>query len=463
MLPKRSTQTRQRPLNLTTTNLQPQTPPAQKPSLSVVRVDTRRAVVRASPPTRLPRAVTSRSDFVITHRELVANLTVDTTTTVAFKAFPLNAGSTVTFPWLSTLSTCFDMYRILHLGFTFEPSVSQLTSGTYVMAADYDAVDTTSQRTMGYYATMTGAINRKITERSTFTLDVSRFQTAYASRFVAKTSSDNTSRTSTYGSFFFLSSPTTNATALGNLWVDYTIAFRNPELIPSNLSTNNMLLTHSANPPPLPLIASQSTATQGVHSPYSTTDVIYGQAPGPASSVSARATQVVTAVGDALLLAASIYSILAFAKPAALSLLLGYPLTHTVQDAPALFLHGPSRFRINGRMNIRVRVTSTPGSITQIRPAFHSNTLALSTDNLSWGYDTVGTPVFPLTTSVNFTAFVLIYTYELFTDHVDNLLTPTVIVTCAAGTTYDLESYPFAVIDSGSEYLSVAAVPRYQS
>lgn len=80
-------------------------------------------------------------DIRIAHREFVR----DISGSVAFTALVLavNPGLNGSFPWLSTIAKSFESYRFSKLKFCFETEAPTSSTGTVLMAIDYDANDAT--------------------------------------------------------------------------------------------------------------------------------------------------------------------------------------------------------------------------------------------------------------------------------------------------------------------------------
>lgn len=81
-------------------------------------------------------------DCIVIHKEFVTDL-VATTVAGAFSAvgIPINPANRFMFPWLSDLAVNFESYVFKALKFIFEPSVGTSTSGSVLMAVDYDIAD----------------------------------------------------------------------------------------------------------------------------------------------------------------------------------------------------------------------------------------------------------------------------------------------------------------------------------
>lgn len=75
------------------------------------------------------------------------------------QSLPLNPGIAETFPWLSNIANNYEFYQFVDLSFEYRPACSMITSGSVMLAIDYDAADTlpaTKQRLMSYMSAVQG-------------------------------------------------------------------------------------------------------------------------------------------------------------------------------------------------------------------------------------------------------------------------------------------------------------------
>jgi hypothetical protein len=105
-------------------------------------------VVRQNKPvtTHLPNG-----DILIRHREFVSDVNVSQA--FAAQTFSLNPGLPGSFPWLSTLARSYESYRFEKLQLSFETFSASTSTGTALIAIDYDASDaapTTKTQAMAY-------------------------------------------------------------------------------------------------------------------------------------------------------------------------------------------------------------------------------------------------------------------------------------------------------------------------
>lgn len=79
---------------------------------------------------------------VVTHKELIGSLESNATT-LSYNAvgFVVNPGKSSTFPWLSTIATNYDKYRILGLRAHFVSNQPTSTAGRVGVGIDYDSTD----------------------------------------------------------------------------------------------------------------------------------------------------------------------------------------------------------------------------------------------------------------------------------------------------------------------------------
>jgi hypothetical protein len=106
-----------------------------------------RVIGRAGPPkTRL-----TKRGMIVTHQELVNTLTSSAN---AFNASSLviNPGKAYVFPWLSTIATNYDKYRMLSMSVTLNPHLPTTTAGKMGIAFDPDSSDDVPSNRSEFFA-----------------------------------------------------------------------------------------------------------------------------------------------------------------------------------------------------------------------------------------------------------------------------------------------------------------------
>lgn len=80
------------------------------------------------------------TNCVIRNTEYVSDVTWDGSTTGPVISIDINPAAG-TFSWLGRIASCYDLFRIRSLTFTYTPTCSTQTPGVVVMAFDYDSSD----------------------------------------------------------------------------------------------------------------------------------------------------------------------------------------------------------------------------------------------------------------------------------------------------------------------------------
>jgi hypothetical protein len=188
--------------------------PASKGSVS----RTNRPNVKGSP----------NGDIVIRHREYVA----DVIGSIDFLAvaYPINPGMPGTFPWLSTVATSYESYQFENLEFCYEPQCSTETAGTAIVAIDYDASDPApvSKRAVMAYRNSVRSPSWSDCEQRSLSEDLHKQKSLFV-RSKAP-GADEDVRLYDVGNLFVCSQGQAGITAIGELYVEYTVKLMTPQL-----------------------------------------------------------------------------------------------------------------------------------------------------------------------------------------------------------------------------------------
>ena len=97
--------------------------------------------------TPVPSFGSMASGVIISHREYLGDLVSQGTGFYNTSVFPIQPGSSSTFPWLSTVASSFEMYEIIGCVFEFKSTSSEFSSvtggalGSIILATDYNSSD----------------------------------------------------------------------------------------------------------------------------------------------------------------------------------------------------------------------------------------------------------------------------------------------------------------------------------
>lgn len=176
--------------------------------------------------------------FRISKREFLGDVVGSTAFTLT--QYPLNPGYPATFPWLSTIATSFEQYRIHGCVFHFRSTCGDALSstnnalGTVVMATQYDALDDPFANKQGMEE-YTGSISGKPSIDIIHGVECAPHQTTLQNLYVRGLvlPSDSDERMYDMGILNIATVGMQASTTVGELWVSYDVEFFKPKL-PSN-------------------------------------------------------------------------------------------------------------------------------------------------------------------------------------------------------------------------------------
>jgi len=192
--------------------------------------------------TRAPRVKTSvpgeraRASRVITHREMCGTYTSGTsgfqvlTLTKPHGINPRNAGL---FPWLSYQAAGWEHYRIIKLKFTMVSGNPTTASGRVYAFIDYD-YDDAAASTIDQFSSADGAVTTNVWDTLSLTADPQKLHADHRWKFVL--GSNSVELRTVYCGFLNLA-VNTSAALSWDLWVDYTIEFKTPQILAPAISS----------------------------------------------------------------------------------------------------------------------------------------------------------------------------------------------------------------------------------
>lgn len=208
----------------------------------------------------------------IRHREYLR----DVSGSVNFSAnlIPINPGLSTVFPWLSVMAANFESYLFHKLSFDFETQKSASTSGSIMMAVDYDASDAipvNKQQLMAYH----NAVRSAVWAECSFRGDRPDLMKFGQQRFVRSGAPAANLDIKTYdvGNLVVATQGEADTSAIGELYVDYDVELITPQFNVDLISSNSVRVnsgssTSRANPftnvtliGGLPVAASVATLT----------------------------------------------------------------------------------------------------------------------------------------------------------------------------------------------------------
>lgn len=172
--------------------------------------------------------VHQRHDSIrVRHREFLWDIIGSTE--FAWDNFAVNPGVAETFPWLSQIANRYESYRFHSLRFVYEPATSTATSGTVMLACDYDASDVgpeTKTVMMSYKNAVRSAPWAECRNESDPS-DLRKSVTYYV-RSGAVASTDI--KTYDVANFYIATSGQAASTAIGELYVEYDVELLTPQM-----------------------------------------------------------------------------------------------------------------------------------------------------------------------------------------------------------------------------------------
>jgi len=175
--------------------------------------------------------MTKRKDVTVhTGSELVLGSIAGSTGFGVANALSINPGNVTLFPRLSTLSSLFAQYRFTKLVFRYVPVVSTATAGDVMMIVDPDASNT-PPTTENQAVDHQGARAGSVWEPLAYNVDVSTLNATQPFRYVRTASMPGDIKTFDVGNLYICTNNESGTSAIGKLFVDYTVELRAPLLI----------------------------------------------------------------------------------------------------------------------------------------------------------------------------------------------------------------------------------------
>lgn len=181
-------------------------------------------------------------NYVVAHKELVGTVTNGAVTgfsvTTASRANPgydLNPSITSVFPWLSRVAKNFEMFKFLELTFDLVPANPTSSTGIITASLDYDwddPVPLTKQELYGKACRVSGPVWQPLSLRA----NVADMHRDMPFKYCSENAKGNQvePRTS-YCGFMTIGVDTPTANLTWDLWVNYRVEFKMPELTQTQL------------------------------------------------------------------------------------------------------------------------------------------------------------------------------------------------------------------------------------
>lgn len=198
----------------------------------VVSARTNQPVARTNVrPTTSPKIRNVREGCVVSHREFIYDVTRNTNV-FSTDAFSVNPGLASTFPWLSQIAGRFESYTFERLDFVYETVCSTTTVGSIMMAMDFDAADAAPANKVQImsYAGATRSAPWQPVRFVSSAIDRKKMVVERYTRTGALSGGVDI-KTYDVGNFFLSTFGISGANvALGELYVEYTVRLRTPQI-----------------------------------------------------------------------------------------------------------------------------------------------------------------------------------------------------------------------------------------
>ncbi len=201
-------------------------------------------VMRTGVPNVSGSAYSSDGRMRIRHREYIAD--VSGSVLFAASGYSINPGDSSTFPWLSVLAAEFESYLFRSLRFEFETQKSASTSGSVMLAVDFDAADSlpvNKQQLMAYH----NAVRSAVWEECCYSSSKKDLEKFGVQRYVRLGSLAANLDIKTYdvGTLIVATQGEADTSAIGELYVEYDVELITPQ-ISSDVAAYNSVKINSA-------------------------------------------------------------------------------------------------------------------------------------------------------------------------------------------------------------------------
>lgn len=173
-------------------------------------------------------------DVYINHREFISNIAANTANTFENRVFPINAGLSGSFPFLSQIAQNFTLYQFQGLIFEFvttsgETSTSSNALGKVIMAVDYDP-DASPFTNPVQMSNMDYAVSAKPSTNVRCGVETKPSQLATEMQFVRTGDGTRDKIFSDIGQFQIATDGVPSAGIIGELWVTYRVRLSRAQL-----------------------------------------------------------------------------------------------------------------------------------------------------------------------------------------------------------------------------------------
>lgn len=195
--------------------------------------------------------------FHVSKKEFIRNLTFNVNGDEQYEKVEINPGLVQTFPWVSQIARNFDKYRFRKLKLIFEPSVATIVPGVIAIAPEFDVnEDMPSKKDeLFQYEYLTRACPYRRFEIDLLSSDTETLSWMYT-RSAPLTTGDLRLCDPMYLVLYtggILGQNGFASNFCGELWIDYHLEFKNPQVSMESLPIPSALFTISGAKITLPM------------------------------------------------------------------------------------------------------------------------------------------------------------------------------------------------------------------
>lgn len=193
-------------------------------------------MVYGTAPQYMSRSTSNPNGIRVKHREYLGEVTTSATASLYLNAysFSINPGLAASFPWLSNVAIMYESYRFHGLQYHYSGEAATSTTGSVVLALDYDANDTAppgKQQAMSYKS----SVRSTLWEDSTLVAQTADLNKIGPTRYVRSGTVPSTDIKTYDAGTLFVGLNSASASALaGEMYVEYDVEFFTPQLNPSS-------------------------------------------------------------------------------------------------------------------------------------------------------------------------------------------------------------------------------------
>jgi len=191
-----------------------------------------------------PVFLPSKDGLRVKHREYVGDVGITSSLWTVVNSFAINPGMPSTFPWLSMLAQVFETYEVHSLAFIYQAALPSSTAGTIYLSYDYDPADPAPLNKASMMSNMSAvACSSWASTKLPYVSQGNKL----INKFTRNSSLGINQDIKTYdaGTFYIASEGFAVATP-GNVFVEYDISLRIPQIPTTIESAQSLRITYGS-------------------------------------------------------------------------------------------------------------------------------------------------------------------------------------------------------------------------